>query len=136
VALNQWKNLGFGFIEVGTVTRHAQPGNPKPRLFRLIDQKGIINRMGFNNAGADAMAKQFDRANPGIPVGINLGKSKVTELDDAPEDYAYSFKLLKDYGDYFVVNVSSPNTPGLRELQDADHLTRIFWRLREIDAVK
>ena len=136
VALNQWKNLGFGFVEVGTVTRHAQPGNPKPRLFRLIDQKAVINRMGFNNDGADAMAKRFENANPGIPVGINLGKSKITELSDAPEDYAYSFKLLKDFGDYFVVNVSSPNTPGLRELQDADHLTRIFWRLREIDDTK
>lgn len=135
-ALNQWKNLGFGFVEVGTVTRHAQPGNPKPRLFRLIDQKAVINRMGFNNEGADAMAKRFEKADPGIPVGINLGKSKITELSDAPEDYAYSFKLLKDCGDYFVVNVSSPNTPGLRELQDAEHLTRIFWRLREIDDVK
>lgn len=136
VALNQWKNLGFGFVEVGTVTRHAQPGNPKPRLFRLIEDQAIINRMGFNNEGADVMARRFEKADPGIPVGINLGKSKITELSDAPEDYAYSFKLLKDHGDYFVVNVSSPNTPGLRELQDADHLTRILWRLREIDTSK
>lgn len=136
VALNQWKNLGFGFVEVGTVTRHAQPGNPKPRLFRLIEQQAVINRMGFNNEGVDAMAKRFEKADPGIPVGINLGKSKITGLADAPDDYAYSFKLLKDFGDYFVVNVSSPNTPGLRDLQDADHLTRIFWRLREIDTTK
>jgi dihydroorotate dehydrogenase len=136
VALNHWKDLGFGFIEVGTVTQHAQPGNSKPRLFRLPEEKALINRMGFNNAGADALAKRLEKAAPGIPLGINIGKSKVTELEDAPEDYAYSYKLLKDWGDYFVVNVSSPNTPGLRELQDKDALTRILWRLKEIDSQK
>lgn len=136
VAINQWKNLGFGFVEVGTVTKHAQPGNPKPRLFRLPQHQAIINRMGFNNNGADAMAKQLESASPGIPVGINLGKSKITPLEEAADDYAYSFKLLKDLGDYFVVNVSSPNTPGLRELQDEDHLIKIFWRLKEIDSSK
>lgn len=136
VAINQWKNLGFGFVEVGTVTKHAQPGNPKPRLFRLPQHQAIINRMGFNNNGADAMAKQLESASSGIPVGINLGKSKITPLEEAADDYSYSFKLLKDLGDYFVVNVSSPNTPGLRELQDEDHLIKIFWRLKEIDSSK
>ena len=92
--------LGFGFVEVGTVTPRPQPGNPRPRLFRLPEALALINRMGFNNDGADAMAKRFENADPGIPVGINLGKSKITELSDAPEDYAYSFKLLKDFGDY------------------------------------
>lgn len=133
IALSAWKRLGFGFVEIGTVTRHAQPGNDKPRLFRLIEDQGLINRMGFNNNGADAMARRLENRSAGIAVGINLGKSKVTELDDAAEDYGYSFKLLRDFGDYFVVNVSSPNTPGLRELQDKSHLTRIFWRLKEID---
>jgi len=136
LALDRWKDFGFGFVEVGTITRHAQPGNPRPRLFRLPDQKALINRMGFNNDGADAIAKRIEAAQPGIPLGINLGKSKVTELEDAAEDYAYSYKLLKEMGDYFVVNVSSPNTPGLRELQDKDHLVKIFWRLREIDSRK
>ncbi|MDI9634705.1 quinone-dependent dihydroorotate dehydrogenase [Kamptonema cortianum] len=136
LALNQWKNLGFGFIEVGTVTRHAQPGNPKPRLFRIPSEYAIVNRMGFNNQGADALAKRLEKASPGIPVGVNIGKSKVTELVDAPEDYAYSFKLLSPLCDYIVVNVSSPNTPGLRTLQDKEPLTKILWRLREIDGIK
>ncbi len=136
IALNHWKDLGFGFIEVGTVTRHAQPGNPKPRLFRIPQHRAIVNRMGFNNEGADALAKKLETANAGIPIGVNLGKSKITPLDEAAEDYAYSYKLLQNLGDYFVVNVSSPNTPGLRELQDKDHLTKIFWRLKEINEKK
>lgn len=134
IALNQWRQLGFGFVEVGTVTRHAQPGNPKPRMFRLPESKAIINRLGFNNEGADALAQRLERADPGIPVGINLGKSKITPLEEAAEDYAYSFQRLRAYGQYFVVNVSSPNTPGLRSLQDKGPLTKILWRLREIDA--
>lgn len=136
VALDQWKNFGFGFIEVGTVTRHPQPGNDKPRLFRLPEQRALINRMGFNNHGADELVKKLDGSNPGIPVGINIGKSKITPLEEAAEDYAYSFAKLRTFGDYFVVNVSSPNTPGLRELQDKSFLTRILWRLKEIDASK
>lgn len=136
VAINKWKQFGFGFVEIGTVTRHAQPGNPKPRLFRLIDQKAIINRMGFNNDGADALLKLLERSQPGIPLGINIGKSKVTPLEQAADDYAYSFKLLRQHGDYFVVNVSSPNTEGLRSLQDRDSLTKIIWRLKEIDQDK
>lgn len=132
-ALNQWKNLGFGYVEVGTITRHAQSGNDKPRMFRIPEEKALINRMGFNNHGADAAANAFEKANPGIPVGINLGKSKITPIEEAAEDYAYSFGLLKEFGDYFVVNVSSPNTPGLRTLQDRPALTKILWRLREMD---
>lgn len=136
VAVEHWHRLGFGFVELGTVTRHAQPGNPKPRLFRLPEQGAIVNRMGFNNAGADALAERLSRSKPTLPVGINLGKSKITELKDAPEDYAYSFRRLREFGDYFVVNVSSPNTPGLRSLQDREPLTRILLALREVDPAR
>lgn len=134
-ALPAWPLLGFGFVEVGTVTALAQPGNPRPRLFRLPRQRALINRMGFNNEGAEAMAARLTRWResgrwPCIPVGINLGKSKVTPLDNAAEDYATSFRLLKNFGDYFVVNVSSPNTPGLRDLQAADQLRGILRALK------
>ena len=115
--------LGFGHVEIGTVTFHAQPGNPPPRAFRYPQDEAIINRMGFNNDGAAALAARLAKLpGPGrrsIPLGINLGKSKVTPLDQAMADYLGSFRLLADYADYVVVNVSSPNTPGLRELQDA-----------------
>ncbi len=130
VAIPMWSSLGFGFAEVGTVTSLAQPGNPRPRLFRLPKDQAALNRMGFNNCGADAMAarlaKRTSKPELLIPIGINLGKSKVTPLEEAANDYRYSFKLLKDYGDYFVVNVSSPNTPGLRKLQDAAMLSSIL----------
>jgi dihydroorotate dehydrogenase len=122
VALAQWRQLGFGFVEIGTVTRHPQPGNPRPRLFRLPAERALINRLGFNNEGADAVARRIEGVRAGIPVGINIGKSKVTPVDDAAADYAYSFRLLAPFGDYVVVNVSSPNTPGLRGLQDRDAL--------------
>ncbi len=134
VAIEQWKNLGFGFVEVGTVTRHAQPGNPRPRMFRLPAHRAVVNRLGFNNEGADAVARRLEGKNAGIPVGVNIGKSKVTTLEVAHTDYAYSFRLLKGYADYVVVNVSSPNTPGLRELQDKDSLRRILSGLKEIDS--
>ncbi len=115
--------LGFGHVEIGTVTHHAQSGNPQPRVFRYPDEQAVINRMGFNNAGAAALAARLAKLpGPGkrtIPLGINLGKTKVTPLEQATEDYVGSFRLLADYADYMVVNVSSPNTPGLRELQDA-----------------
>jgi len=133
VALSRWKDLGFGFVEVGTVTRHAQPGNPRPRMFRLPASRALINRLGFNNLGADAVARNMEGVSAGIPVGVNIGKSKVTPLDEAAEDYAYSFRLLKEFADYVVVNVSSPNTPGLRELQDKEALTRILSELKSID---
>lgn len=135
-AIDAWKGLGFGYVEVGTVTRHAQPGNPKPRLFRYPADRAVINRFGFNNEGADAIAARLEKASPQIPVGINIGKSKVTPLEDAAEDYAYSFRRLREFGDYFVVNVSSPNTPGLRSLQEKGPLTKILWGLKEIDGRK
>lgn len=135
VAAGVWANLGFGFTEIGTVTFHAQPGNPQPRLFRLPQDKAALNRMGFNNLGAAAMSKElanrFKIAKSAIPIGINLGKSKVTPLEDAPADYLGSFRLLQDWGDYFVVNVSSPNTPGLRSLQDASSLSAILDALQQ-----
>ncbi len=135
VAADIWANFGFGFAELGTVTCQAQPGNPQPRLFRLTQDSAALNRMGFNNQGAVAMAARFQAAqhNPqsSFPIGINLGKSKVTPLEEAAADYLESFKLLKDWGDYFVVNVSSPNTPGLRSLQDAAGLSTILEDLQQ-----
>ncbi|TCB95330.1 quinone-dependent dihydroorotate dehydrogenase [Micromonospora zingiberis] len=131
MALPAWPALGFGFVEVGTVTAHPQPGNPRPRLFRLPDSEAVINRMGFNNAGAEALAARL-AALPrplGVPLGISLGKSKVTPLDDAVADYQASYRALRGQGDYFAVNVSSPNTPGLRALQDRDHLDALLAAL-------
>lgn len=123
VALPCLAALGFGFIEAGTVTLRPQPGNPRPRLFRLVDDKGLINRMGFNNEGAQAMAARLDTTpRLQIPLGISLGKNKKTPLSEAISDYIEAFRLLCSYGDYFVINVSSPNTPGLRSLQDRGHL--------------
>lgn len=155
-----WGSFGFGFAELGTVTLHPQPGNPRPRLFRLLEDQAVLNRMGFNNHGAEALARRLNAglqvsklkvegsqelkvessklqfsnlqssnlqpSTPFLPLGINLGKSKVTPLEEAAADYLGSFRLLKDLGDYFVVNVSSPNTPGLRSLQDAAQLSSIL----------
>jgi dihydroorotate dehydrogenase len=122
--------LGFGHVEIGTVTAHAQPGNPKPRVFRFPAEEAVINRMGFNNEGAAAVAARLARqAGPGqrrIPLGINLGKSKVTEIERAPEDYLASFRHLADFADYLVLNVSSPNTPNLRQLQDEGRLRELL----------
>jgi dihydroorotate dehydrogenase len=130
-ALSAWPALGFGFVEVGTVTAHAQPGNDRPRLFRLPDSGAVINRMGFNNAGAAALAARLDRLGRlPVPLGISLGKSKVTPLADALEDYVTSLRALAPYGDYLAVNVSSPNTPGLRKLQDAGHLRDLLGALQ------
>ncbi len=131
IALPAWSALGFGFVEVGTVTRHAQPGNPKPRLFRLPASQGVINRMGFNNLGAAALAERLAGWGPlPVPLGISLGKSKVTPIEDAVEDYVASLRALYAYGDYFAINVSSPNTPGLRSLQDRDQLGGLLGELR------
>ena len=125
--------LGFGHVEIGTVTLHAQPGNPRPRAFRYPAEQAVINRMGFNNDGAAMLAARLAKLpGPGrrsIPLGVNLGKSKVTPLDHALEDYLGSFRLLADHADYVVVNVSSPNTPGLRELQDASWLKPLLGAL-------
>ncbi len=141
VASGVWPHFGFGFAELGTVTQHAQPGNPQPRLFRLLADQAVLNRMGFNNAGAAVMAAQLRQrwgegvdgvdAKPRSPLGINLGKSKVTPLDAAATDYLASFQLLKELGDYFVVNVSSPNTPGLRSLQSSEQLGPILAALQQ-----
>lgn len=138
VAATRWSRLGFSFAELGTVTRHAQPGNPRPRLFRLPADRALINRMGFNNHGADALAARLVGARPvvGIPIGVNVGKSKVTPVEDAPADYAYSFGRLSPLADYVVVNVSSPNTPGLRDLQERGPLTEILSAMQTIDRGK
>ncbi len=133
VALAQWERFGFGFVELGTVTPRPQPGNPKPRLFRLSDDGALVNRMGFNNEGSLAMARRLEGARPGIPYGINLGKNKETPEERAHEDYAAAFRDLRSFGGYFVVNVSSPNTPGLRALQSVEGLRRIVGALKEVD---
>lgn len=129
-----WQRLGFGFAEVGTVTPRPQAGNARPRLFRLAADRALINRMGFNNHGAEAMARRLEAYAPHKPhdfvVGVNLGKNKDTPNDEAEIDYVSAFERLRPYGDYFVVNVSSPNTPGLRELQDREGLTRILGALQ------
>lgn len=131
-ALHAWPALGFGFVEIGTVTRHAQPGNPRPRLFALPASDAVINRMGFNNAGADALAARLERhGRPEVPLGISIGKSKVTPLEDAVTDYRTSLQALRPYADYVAINVSSPNTPGLRTLQDRDSLAEILAALRD-----
>ena len=140
VAAGIWHLFGFGFTEVGTITWHAQPGNPKPRLFRLAAERAALNRMGFNNSGALAARRTLERQSlppvgqrPAV-LGINLGKSKVTPLEQAPDDYASSLELLAPLADYAVINVSSPNTPGLRELQDDAQLRRLVERLRRLPA--
>ena len=140
-ALRAWEALGFGFVEAGTITALAQPGNPKPRCFRYPSQQALINRMGFNNAGASAAAERLARQKasgrgPRVPVGINIGKSKLTPNEQAASDYATSYKLLLPFGDYFVINVSSPNTPNLRALQDRDSLAEIIRTLKRINNIK
>jgi len=131
LVLPAWEGLGFGFAEIGTVTALAQPGNPKPRLFRVPEIGGVINRMGFNNDGAEVIGARLEKLRatrrwPRFPVGINLGKSKVVPLEEAAGDYLASFRRLRALGDYFVLNVSSPNTPGLRALQDRAALETLF----------
>jgi dihydroorotate dehydrogenase len=135
VAIPAWAALGFGFVEVGTVTAKPQSGNPKPRIFRYPQQQALINRLGFNNDGADVVATRLRSLResarwPAIPVGINLGKSKVTPLEQAVDDYLYSFRLLAPLADYVVLNVSSPNTPGLRSLQEHDALEQLLGAVR------
>ena len=128
-------SVGFGHVEIGGVTAERQPGNPRPRLFRLPEDEGLINRLGFNNEGADKVGERLDRNPlPDVPVGINIGKSKSTPLADAPDDYLYTYERVADAGDYFVVNVSSPNTPGLRELQNRAALERILGTLDDAGA--
>jgi dihydroorotate dehydrogenase len=136
-AVPVWECLGFGFSELGGITRLAQPGNEAPRMFRIIPDEALINRMGFNNPGAEAFASALQhwrdtRRWPGHPVGVNLGKSKLTPLTEAASDYAFSFRLLRPLADFFVVNVSSPNTPNLRQLQDRAALDEILAALNEV----
>ncbi len=136
VALPAWAAMGFGFIEIGTVTAKAQQGNPKPRIFRFPDQQALINRLGFNNDGADVIASRLRKLResgrwPGTcRVGINIGKSRITPLSEATDDYLYSFRLLRDFADYIALNVSSPNTPGLRELQEPRALSQLLRAIR------
>src|SRR5215212_1605699 len=123
--------LGFGFIEVGTVTHQPQPGNPRPRLFRLPLDRALINRAGFNNNGAEAAAKHLSRARPECVLGINIGKSRAVALEDATGDYLASFESVHALADYLVVNVSSPNTPNLRELQRPEALSTLLSTLQK-----
>jgi len=126
--------LGFGFIEIGTVTPKSQPGNPKPRMFRLEQDEALINRMGFNNDGVDDAVERIKKSAKHVPIGGNIGKNKVTPNDQAVSDYRIAFERMYDHVDYFTVNVSSPNTPGLRELQGKDELKKIFDALFEYRA--
>jgi dihydroorotate dehydrogenase len=136
IAIPALAALGFGSVEIGTVTAVAQPGNPKPRMFRVPESEAIVNRLGFNNRGAAAMAECLRTLRksthwPAIPVGINIGKSRVVPLENAVEDYLKSLRWLRECGDYFVLNVSSPNTPGLRSLQDPAALGPLCATLRQ-----
>ncbi len=133
---NELAALGFGHVEVGTITAHPQPGNPKPRLFRVPQDQALINRLGFNNKGCATAAENLKHQKIRTILGINIGKSKVTELDEATADYLRSFECLFDYANYFTVNVSSPNTPNLRELQDKEPLTALLSALEKKNRTK
>lgn len=134
--IDEMGRVGFGFVEIGTITPKPQPGNDLPRLFRLVKDEALINRMGFNNVGAEVAAQRLKRRKSKVIVGANIGKNKVTANEDAIRDYEYCFTTLFDYADYFVVNVSSPNTPGLRALQDKDSLAAILNSLQAINLSK
>ena len=133
---NELSALGFGHIEIGTLTPKAQPGNEKPRLFRLPEDDALINRMGFNNGGVDEAVIRLKEKHTNIIIGGNIGKNKLTPNEEAINDYEYCFEKLHSVVDYFVVNVSSPNTPGLRELQDKGPLLKILNRLKELNNTK
>lgn len=132
--------LGFGHVEIGTVTRHAQPGNPRPRVFRYPEEQALINRMGFNNDGAAALARRLARQPRGsrrrVPLGINLGKSKVTPLDEAVADYLEAFACIAEHADYVAINVSSPNTPDLRRLQEESRLRELLGALQDANRAR
>lgn len=134
--IDELSSLGFGFIEIGTVTPKAQAGNDKPRLFRLVEDEAIVNRMGFNNEGSQHAAEQLKRRKSSLIIGGNIGKNKLTPNEQATQDYELAFEDLYPYVDYFVVNVSSPNTPGLRALQDKEPLSALLLRLKDLNAQK
>ena len=136
VLYNQLENYGFGFLEIGTATPKPQIGNPKKRLFRLKKDQALINRMGFNNLGADAIANNLKNKKTKLIIGGNIGKNTATSNDDALADYVYNFETLHDYVDYFVVNVSCPNVKNLTKLQDTDFLTELLSELKSINAAK
>src|SRR5688572_7076209 len=132
-ALKSWEAIGFGFAEAGTVTPLPQEGNEKPRMFRLPEYGGVINRLGFNNCGADEFEENLQRIKDELPddfiIGVNIGKNKRTDLDDAYQDYKFSFEKCFEHADYFTINVSSPNTEGLRQLQQKKFLDEILRSL-------
>jgi dihydroorotate dehydrogenase len=135
LVLPAWEKLGFGFVEAGTITAAGQPGNPRPRIFRIPGQGALINRMGFNNDGAEAVAARLALLKgsnrwPCVPIGMNIGKTKVTPIEEAAGDYLFSFEKLFPFADYFVLNVSSPNTPGLRELQEGAALDQLLGAIQ------
>jgi len=138
VGAGLWNYFGFGFAELGTITWHAQKGNPKPRLFRIAQEKAALNRMGFNNEGAEKFLKTLEKQQIPAPgnrpcvLGINLGKSKITPLDEAHKDYSLSLRLLAPLSDYAVINVSSPNTPGLRSLQGTKQIKKLIRTLKDL----
>ena len=132
---HELSNFGFGFIEIGTLTPKPQDGNPKKRVFRLTEDKGLINRLGFNNEGVKSVINRLKK-NKGVLIGGNIGKNKTTPNQNAVKDYVYCFNMLFDYVDYFVVNVSSPNTPNLRELQDRSNLKRLLSTLSNLNQTK
>jgi dihydroorotate dehydrogenase len=131
LGMNTWGALGFGYAEIGTVTAQAQPGNPPPRMFRLPDDRALLNRLGFNNRGAAALAKRLAGHTPDVPIGVNIGKTKVVAVDGAVDDYRESARLVGPLATYLVVNVSSPNTPGLRDLQAVESLRPILAAVQE-----
>ncbi len=131
LGLELWPAFGFGFVEIGSVTLHAQPGTEPPRLFRQVTRHALINRMGFNNDGADAIAARIPPLPHRIPVGINVGKNREVDLSRAGENYAATLEKLHDCADFFIINVSSPNTPGLRKLQDKEMLDALLSQLHE-----
>src|SRR5580704_9331624 len=136
MALPAWEALGFGFMEIGTITALGQVGNPRPRIFRVPDMEALINRLGFNNQGAEKIAMRLEelwRSShwPKVPVGINIGKSKIVPLEEAMSDYLRSFQRLQKLGDYFVLNVSSPNTPDLRKLQEKAAIGELFQAIQQ-----
>lgn len=139
VAIPAWEALGFGFVEIGTVTAKPQPGNPRPRIFRYPAEGALINRLGFNNDGAVVVAERLRRLRasrraPAIPVGVNIGKSMVTPIDQAADDYLYSFRQLEAVADYIALNISSPNTPGLRSLQERAALADLLRTITQENA--